>query len=351
MYGVGAAASLGEALALEPVISFTEQIGEWLQRHIVLPMILLWICFIASGSAHAAAIEIVLSSDGDEYHQVASRIREALRDSRHHAESIATRLAQSLDTDSNNEMLKDSRLVVAVGVRALKKILDGSVEFPVYAVLVPYTSYSKLLAGLEAEGRASLKQNMSALYLDQPLRRQLALANTLGDRFRVVGILLAANSDFDIASLAVEAKQLGMALRDIRVASSREIVPALKRAKRKIDILLTMFDPSFIDTQTIKQILYFSYHRRLPVLGYSHAMVKAGALAAIFSTPEQIGQHAAEEIIDALDSDPVRLSSSSFPKYYQAICNPAVADYFNLYLDCSLESLSHPGPQPKSGSR
>ncbi len=351
MYGLGAAIRLGEALALEPVMLFTEQIGERLQRHTVLPMILLWICFIASGSVHAASIEIVLSSDSDEYHQVASRIHEALRDSRHHAESVATRLAQSLDADSNNAVLKDSRLVVAVGVRALKKILDGPMEFPVYAVLVPYASYSKLLDGIEAKGRASIKQNVSALYLDQPLHRQLALANALGDRFRVVGILLAETSDFDVASLVAEAKQLGMALRDIRVASSREIVPALKRTKRKIDILLTMFDPSFIDTQTIKQILYFSYHRRLPVLGYSHAMVKAGALAAIFSTPKQIGQHAAEEIIDALDSDPVRLSPPGFPKYYQAICNAAVADYFNLHVDCSLASLSHPGPQPASGGQ
>jgi sarcosine oxidase subunit beta len=123
------------------------------------------------------------------------------------------------------------------------------------------------------------------------------------------------------------------------------IIPALKRARREADLLLLMFDPDITNAQTIKQILYFSYHRRFPVLGYSQAMVRAGALAAIYSEPVQVGQHAAEEIIEALDDSPVELPARSFPKYYQAKCNTAVRDYFNLSPDCSIDALRNPGPE------
>ncbi len=341
----------GKRNRLNPML-FAQHIGKWLRRRVALSQVLLWICFFVPLAGNAAAIEIVLSSEGDEYHQVANQIRAGLRDSRHYHESLEIKLAQSLDADSGNLPLQDSKLVVAVGVRALKKVLDGPVDFPVYAVLVPCASYDKLLDDLDSSGRGALKHYLSALYLDQPPKRQLELVKALGgDRFRVVGLLLAEKLDVDIKPLVAQAKRLDIELRDIRVAGSRDIVPTLKRAQRKIDMLLTMFDPSLINTQTIKQILYFSYHRRLPVLGYSQAMVKAGALAAIYSTAEQVGRHAAEEIVAALDHEPLRLPPRSFPKYYQVTCNSAVADYFNLQADCALQSLSHPGPESRSGAQ
>lgn len=318
---------------------FAKHSGKLTWRRICLPIVLLWL--IAPKTTFAAAITIVLSSDGEEYHQVANRISEGLRDSQHYHESLRIALAQSLESDSGHEALTDSKLVVAVGVRALTKVLDGPVDFPVYAVLVPCASYDKLLGELEQSGRAKLKRNLAALFLDQPPRRQLDLIDGFGGRFRRAGILLSEKSRFDIASLAVRAKQRDIELRDIRVVNRRGVVPALKRAQRQIDVLLTMFDPNLIDTRTIKQILYFSYQRRLPVLGYSRAMVRAGALAAIYSTPEQVGRHAAEEIIAALDHEPVKLPPRSYPKYYQSICNSAVADYFNLETDCGLGTGSH----------
>ena len=291
-----------------------------------------------------ADVYVVLSNDTEEYRQIEKRIVESLRDSRHYGKRVRTILAASLAPSRPDRWpAADAEVVVAVGMRALKTLLEGPSGFPIYAVFVPYASYHALLKESASAPGASRRRHLSVLYLDQPPRRQLQLAATIDRSFRRLGILLPEDSPIDVDALRETAEELGLTLRPVRVSERRDVVPALRRAQRQLDLLITVFDPAIISTQSLRQILYFSYNRRLPVIGYSRAMVRAGALAAVYSDAEQVGRQAAETLIEALDDSPVDLPPSAFPDYFSASCNQAVRAYFNLPADCNLEGFVRGG--------
>ena len=288
-----------------------------------------------------ADIYVVLSNDTEEYRQIEKQIVTSLRDSRHHDKRLRTMLAASLNPSRPDSWpVEDAEVVVAVGMRALKALLEGPSDFPVYTVFVPYASYHALLDESASAAGASRKRRLSVLYLDQPPERQLELAAAIDRPFRRLGILLPEDSPIDVDALRKEAAGLGLTLRPVWVADRRDVVPALKRAQRRLDLLITVFDPAIISTQSLRQILYFSYNRHLPVIGYSQAMVRAGALAAIYSDAEQVGRQAAETLIEALDQEPFSLPPSAFPDYFKISCNEAVRAYFNLPADCDLKISS-----------
>ena len=64
------------------------------------------------------------------------------------------------------------------------------------------------------------------------------------------------------------------------------------------DVLIALPDPIVFNLRTTRNILLSTYRKRVPVIGFSKSYVKAGALAAIYSTPEFIGKQTGEIITD-----------------------------------------------------
>ncbi|HFD87023.1 MAG TPA: hypothetical protein ENJ35_05045 [Gammaproteobacteria bacterium] len=313
--------------------------------------LLMFCCLLIPGLSLAAksSIAIVLSSDTAEYQTIAERIRQGLRDSRHYDRTVHLLIADQISGSQKNSFPVDNPgVVVTIGVKALRVVLDkkDTDTIPVYAVFVPRLSYEKLLRESRQGIDRDPSRRLSALFLDQPVGRQLRLAKWLSPEFSRAGVLLGTTTRILDKALARAASRLDLELVEIRAENSRKIIPALNRAKNKIDFLLTIFDPDIISRNSAKQILYLSYNHHLPVIGYSRAMVKAGALAAVYSNTDQIGRQAAEELITALDSDPVRLPRPRYPDYYQAICNQSVVRYFHIKLECDLTAFPHAGAAP-----
>ncbi len=323
-------------------------------RLFLLPLLLRWLSpallavFFLSSVVMAANgdIYVVLSSDSNEYRQVSDQIVDGLRASHHARRVVHTLAATALDPAAVDDWpVADAAVVVAVGMRALRRVIEGPGRFPVFAVLVPHASYHRLIDGLDSGQR----RRLSVLYLDQPPQRQLKLAAALDHGLHSVGILLHEETFVDVEALDATARRIGLRLEPVRVAGSKEVVQRLKRVKRSIDLLITVFDPQITTAQTVKRILYFSYHRRLPVIGYSSAMVRAGALAAVYSEAWQIGLQAAETLVEAFDHQPLQFPDEQFPRYFQASCNAAVWAYFNFQSRCDLSEFSNPGEHRGDG--
>jgi len=60
--------------------------------------------------------------------------------------------------------------------------------------------------------------------------------------------------------------------------------PAIKRA----DVFIPVPDSRLINISTAKWILQLSYRYKVPVVAYSRAYLKAGALAAVYTSPENV---------------------------------------------------------------
>jgi ABC-type uncharacterized transport system substrate-binding protein len=76
--------------------------------------------------------------------------------------------------------------------------------------------------------------------------------------------------------------------------SESEIYPALQRLLPEADILLALPDPAVYNSRTIQDILLTTYRFRVPMVGFSPAYAKAGALLAMYATPSHIGSQAAD---------------------------------------------------------
>ena len=91
----------------------------------------------------------------------------------------------------------------------------------------------------------------------------------------------------------------------------REIYPALTKVLASADVILAMPDPMIFNNGTIHNILLAAYREERPLIGFSPAYVRAGALAAVYSTPQQIAHQIAETIQRALDGQAVATTGVS----------------------------------------
>jgi ABC-type uncharacterized transport system substrate-binding protein len=272
---------------------------------------------LALGSAPAAAarVAVVLSDDSAPYQEVYQVIQAYLDDTPHDVSQV---YAEGLTASALNE----ARLAVAVGVRAAETLAAFADRPPVLAVLVPRTWYLKT-------GRARLSDSgrllASAIYLDQPFERQVRLIRLAVPEVRRVGVLLGAEQSglADELGDALRAQRLGLVHQTL-VAGERLSGP-LENVLSGADLLLAVPDPLVFNRNTAQSLFLTSYRYRVPVLGYSRSLTRAGALLSLHSSPAQIGHQTAEWINSALQGPAVHLPPPAYPAYSSVSVNEQVA--------------------------
>ena len=81
------------------------------------------------------------------------------------------------------------------------------------------------------------------------------------------------------------------------------LLKALAALKGKVDLLLTFPDPDLYNPVTIKPLILNALENRLPVVGFSPAFVRAGAVAGIYPDYRETGRQAAELVLRALHGE------------------------------------------------
>jgi putative tryptophan/tyrosine transport system substrate-binding protein len=260
---------------------------------------------------HSAQIDVVLSGSGDAYQEALSGLKAGLSGKHELRVIIADEVASG--------KLINSQLTVAVGVKAANAVAALADDTPALAILVPRQSYEALHW---APASTAIRQK-SALYLDQPVRRHFGLIRVLTpDRLRV-GLLLGVATGTRIQELEAAAKSAGLQLHVQRLQDHENLVTALRGVLHRSDVLLALPDPDVVNPANIRHLLLTSYQYRDPVISYSPGYVKAGAMAAVFSAPNQIGRQAGEMVEVFLRTG--RLPSPQYPAEFTVQINPHVA--------------------------
>lgn len=271
-------------------------------------------------------VTVVLSDEGGAYTEVVEKMRATLAQGS--TAKLEVRVVQLRSLKDGEILRADAgQMLVAVGVDAMEAVEKSKFPQPVLNVLVPRTAFEK---AARQGGRLGDYHNFSAIYLDQPWARQFALIRqTLPGRTRV-GILLGANSAELEPLLRAEAKAAGL-VAVIEKTNAADPLPKLKQLMGNCDAVLAVPDTSIYNRSTIQSILLTTYHHQVPLFGFSPSYVKAGAIAAVYSVPAQIGQQAAE-IIQKMTVER-NLPSSQFPRYYSVGVNTQVARSLGLVVD------------------
>lgn len=287
-----------------------------------------WPCQAAA--AGPRQVVLLLSDSSALYRETAQAIRAEL-ESEPGKLAVRSVVVGEVGADS---LASPDALIVTIGLKAVQ--FAAKLEAPTLAVLVARQSYESLATANPVARRRSL----SAIYLDQPPARHLNLIRTSLPDVRSVGVLVgpaqaAAQTAAQTATQtewAGAARALGLGFVPIPVPGGNDLFPALQAALPEVDALLLLPDPAVVNRGTIQNLMLTAYRQRVPVIGYSQALVEAGSLLAVYSTPQQIGQQAGETIARMLSGRGWELPAASYPRYFTVKSNASVGRALELAI-------------------
>jgi hypothetical protein len=215
-------------------------------------------------------VTIITSSDSSYQQRTASRIQQ----------NISSTVTQSLII-SADELMSSPRhsntLYVAIGKYAITKLNSYDTNAMVLRV-----NSSKI----QGSNYTSVQ---SDLITEQPACRHLQLIQALNPRWTTIGVLSSVNSLDATAELTICAIKFNLNLQLYAITDESDLLTTLETAVENNQVLLAIVDPLIYNSRTVKNILLTAYRHRKPVIGYSDSFVQAGAIAAIYTSPESAG--------------------------------------------------------------
>jgi len=220
------------------------------------------------------------------------------------------------------------KVLVALGTQAAQAVANTKPQFPVLCTMLPRNSFEWLLreTGLKSS------EQFSALVLDQPLSRQLELIRIALPVAKNVGVLWGPESKSKEQLIKVLAATKLLSVVDGHVTGEGLLFPQLKKVLVEADVLLAIADQQVFNAQTIQNILLSSFRAKVPLVGFSPAYVRAGALISVFTTPEQTGRQSAAIVKDVLLGKGLP-GTPIYPIQFSVMVNEHVARSLGLNLD------------------
>ena len=222
---------------------------------------------------------------------------------------------KSLDEyDSSN----NSSLIVTLGSRAFREVTHQPGKM--FHALISHELFKEYYPGDRA--------NKYHLAFNQTQERMLRLHAIALPQSRDIGLLQRYPAPEQISELTREAAKFGK--RIVIEAVGDDFSENLSNLLSKVDSLLLLPDSKVINRSTINSLVLESYHKEIPILGYSKSLVKAGAMLALYSTPEQLGEDAAE-LVDRIISGK-QVPITNYPKQFKVSVNYKLSRVYGISI-------------------
>lgn len=224
--------------------------------------------------------------------------------------------------------LSSVKVWVALGTEAATALAQSRINAPVLNALLPRSSFERVLS---LSGRKASAW-FNVLQLDQPLQRQVTLIRLALPKTRRLGVLWGPDSLPKAAVLRSLASIQGLTLQEARLDEETALFAALKAVLDGSDVLLALADPLVFNSSSLQNILMTTIRAQVPLVAFSPAYVRAGALLAVYSTPPQVGDQAAQWVLSALANRTLPEQVLE-PHDFEISVNEQVARVLGLSLD------------------
>jgi putative ABC transport system substrate-binding protein len=288
----------------------------------------------ASGGAYAAELDVVSPDRSAAYTEVAQTIAtEWARLSQGKGDARLVYLSDGAGSES--PAAGGPQVIVTLGREALARVLAREPRVPVIAALIPKAGFERVLK----DAPKKPAEPVVALYLEQPMARQVELLRLALPDAKRVGVLWGAESILQAGALRSNLQARGLELSGAYVGDAKDLFTSLKTALDDTDVLLAVPDPGVYNGANIANLLLATYRARVPVMAFSPAYVRAGALLSLHSSPRQIGHQAAamaraQWLGATAGSGAVGgAGGSRFPSDFTVAVNEHVARSLGLSLD------------------
>jgi ABC-type uncharacterized transport system substrate-binding protein len=219
------------------------------------------------------------------------------------------------------------QFVLALGVEAATELARSEMRIPVLSVFVPSQSF-ELIVRTNPRKAAS---PFSAIYLNQNLGRQLDLIQLALPQRPHIGVMLGNHSSSQVPLLDEEMRRRSLSLTQTQIDPNEPMFAKLQTLLETSQVLLALPDPQVFNSGTLQNILLSALRAGVPMVSFSPAYVKAGALMAIYSTPTQVGQQAAQLARAVLQGK--ELPPAQYPRDFSIDVNASLARSMDLNVD------------------
>jgi len=233
--------------------------------------------------------------------------------------------------------LAEAQLIVTLGLEAARYVTETETDASVihsYLTEFQHNSHNP-------------KPNHHSILLEQPLERYVNFIQHLLSVDHI-GIVKPIHDPVSKPKLDKIQKQLAVNINQTLFRNGDNAVNLVRKLLQNNDVLLTLPAPEVYNRQSIKGILLATYRLKKPVISYSPAHVKSGALAAIYSSPEHIGRQLAQLVKRILFAKDYKPQPFYYPSEYDISINDRVARSLNLDLpdkDQLIKQLQQGGAQ------
>ncbi|WP_261842330.1 ABC transporter substrate-binding protein [Aliamphritea ceti] len=289
----------------------------------ILQSLLCWFCIVNLCAANAAAKALVVLSNEQQPYQIVNR--EIILQSEGPApQSISLENLRKLPPD----YLQQFDPLITVGSAAADYIFSQApANSKIISSFIPKPSFLSLQKRYSARQQAI---SHTAIFLDQPYYRHVILARAIQPNAKSLGVILGPTTGKDLQAIETVSKSLGFTLNHDELVNKDNPLQMLQPIMARSDIFLALPDQAIFNRTTAKWILFMSYQQHIPLVGFSRSYVDAGAIAAVISTPDQIGLQTAE-ILNAYNREGT-LPPANYSNYFSVITNPQVARNLNIEL-------------------
>ena len=177
------------------------------------------------------------------------------------------------------------------------------------------------------------------LFLDtqQPYELQIQLLKTLNSDFTTIWYPYVAERCAPGSALQLAAENAGMKVNPHQLDDPRVLPEALREFAQPTTAAILPPDPGIMNNAIIQSILLASFRSQTPVVGFSEALVKQGAISAYVLTPENLAATIAE-IIDEGIANRRPLPPRIVFDRWELILNQTILEKFKLPLSDELKN-------------
>jgi len=288
-------------------------------------MLALTLC-LGAATANAAPTEVrVLMSD-----QPTPAARETL------AALIRRFPSITVDTEARRLLARLGTSVhVALGTDALKALLEAGSNSPLLALLAASESFREAMAATSAERR---RAPLSAIYAEAAPAQQMMLIRMIFRRQVRVGVLLTENTAHIEPLIRSAARSVDLDVDIQRMERGDNPIRALNRLA-STDVLLAVPDRAIFSPENVQSLLEATYRRGQAVVGFSSALVRAGTLASVYSTVDEVVAQASM-LIEQLANG--QQPGAQYPIYWRVAVNESVARSMNIPIENEARGFASP---------
>ncbi|WNM59082.1 ABC transporter substrate-binding protein [Candidatus Nitrospira allomarina] len=215
------------------------------------------------------------------------------------------------------------KVVLAVG---LKAALAAKLEIPDIPVIFCLV--------LDPEKYGLPTTNMVGLSLKVPFRQPLKSLHALAPKVSRIGVLFDPQKSHEMhRQLLHDANALGIQILSEEIHQEQDVASALNALKDRIDALWLLPDSTVLTESTLDFLISTTLEANIPVVGFSSALVRSGAVIGAYVHYADIGTQAAQLTQQLARQTPSSVLGTIIPpkRVHQSI-NQKSARYLGLSL-------------------